>query len=176
MPAPGQSVLQRSLRWLHGFEDLLLAGLLLGMILLAASQILLRNFFDWNFSWGDPLVRVLVLWVGMLGAMAASRRTDKGGNRHISIDVLSPLLAGRRLHAANCLTALFTAAVCGLLAWHCGRFVYEEMQFGATGVGGVPLWWFQSVLPLGFGVMTLRFALSALLGAANVINPPQEAN
>jgi hypothetical protein len=97
--------LQRSLRFVHWLEDLLLTLLLSAMIAIAAAQILLRNLFDWNFSWGDPLTRILVLWVGLLGALAASR-----SNRHISIDLLSPLLRGRVRALVQAGTALFTAA------------------------------------------------------------------
>lgn len=159
------------LRYAHICEDLLLAGMLIGMILLAAAQILLRNLLDWNFAWGDPVVRVLVLWVGMIGAMAASRQDENGKTRHISVDVLSPLLRGWHLHLSRLLTSLFAAGICGLLCWHCARFVAEEMQFGATGVAGIPVWVFQSVLPAAFAIMTLRFALNGALHGVALFQP-----
>ncbi|MGH8560727.1 MAG: TRAP transporter small permease, partial [Nevskiales bacterium] len=82
--------LQRGIRTLHALEDLLLALLLGAMVIVAAAQILLRNLFEWNFSWGDPLTRLLVLWVGLLGALAATRQ-----NRHIAIDLVTHLLPPR---------------------------------------------------------------------------------
>ena len=51
-------------RWidrLHRAEDALRAFLLTAMILLAGTQILMRNLFDSGFVWIDPLLRVLVL-------------------------------------------------------------------------------------------------------------------
>ena len=57
---------------IHRVEDALLVILLSLMILLAATQILLRNFFDLGFVWADPLLRALVLWLGLIGATVAT--------------------------------------------------------------------------------------------------------
>ena len=64
-------------------EDGLLFVILIGMILLAGAQIVLRNFFDSGIFWGDELLRLMVLWLTVAGGLAASR-IDK----HISIAVL----------------------------------------------------------------------------------------
>lgn len=136
------------------------------MILLAGSQILFRNLFDTGFVWADPVLRVLVLWVGLLGALAASR-TDK----HISIDVFSRLLGARSLVVAKSLTALFTAAVAGLIAYHAWRFVAMEREAEIVGVAGMPTWLLQLIMPAGFGLIALRYLIlfvvrsSAIAGA-----------
>ena len=54
-------------------EQVLVSILLTLMILMAFSQIVLRNFFDTGISWGDSLVRYLVVWVGFIGAAIAAR-------------------------------------------------------------------------------------------------------
>ena len=97
-------------------EDGLLVVTLGSMVLLAGTQILLRSVFDTGISWGDPALRVMVLWVALLGAMVASRN----GN-HIRIDILTHILPDRYHHVAHRLTDLFTGVVCALLAWHAGR-------------------------------------------------------
>lgn len=149
-------------RLLHAVRHLesgLLVLLLALMITLAGGQIVLRNLFDSGISWSDPLLRVLVLWVGMVGAMIATQQ-----DRHIRIDLLSRYLSPVwRRHAAR-LNHLFSAVVCALLAWHSGRFVHFEWQDGNLLVGAIPTWVAESILPLGFAVMTLRFTLLLLLG------------
>ena len=55
-------------------EDGLLVLIVTVMILLAAMQIFLRNFFDIGFLWTDELLRLLVLWLAVAGAVAASRK------------------------------------------------------------------------------------------------------
>ena len=79
---PSGGVVQKMQKTIRRIEDAILSALLLFMILLAAAQIFYRNLFDSGISWGDALVRILVLWVGLFGAMAASRKGD-----HIKIDL-----------------------------------------------------------------------------------------
>ncbi len=156
--------LRRLHQLLLRIEDGLLAGALGAMILLACAQILLRNLWDSGIGWGDPALRVLVLWVTLLGAMAATRQ----GN-HIRIDLLSRYLPDRWRRRGHRLSDLFATLVTALLAWHSGRFVLFEWQDGGVLFGQVPAWACEAIMPLGFGVMALRFATATLLG------PPPEA-
>jgi len=147
-------MLLRLLHILHRTEETFIFFLLGLMVLLSGSQILLRNLWDSGIAWGDPLLRVLVLWVGMLGAMLASRH-----NQHIRIDLLSRYLPPLWKHYSAVVTSLFSAVVCALLAWHSGRFVMFEWQDGAVLFDDVPSWLAESVMPLGFTIIALRFAL-----------------
>ncbi len=140
-------------------EDGLLVFTLSLMILLASSQILLRNLWDSGITWGDPTLRVLVLWVTLLGAMAATRE----GN-HIRIDLLSHYLPESLRAWSRRITDLFAALVTGLLAWHSGRFVRFEWEDGGILFGQVPAWVCEAIMPLGFAIMALRFLTGSLTG------------
>lgn len=147
-------------------EDAALVLLLAAMVLLAGSQILLRNVLDMGLVWADPLLRVLVLWVGMAGAMAAAR-----ADRHITVDVLARLLPARARRQSRALTDLCTAVVCGLLAWHAGRLVVAEHAGGAVAFAAVPAWVCELILPLGFAVIGLRY-LARGIGGVHEASPP----
>ena len=144
--------LEHALSALHRVEDAFLAGLLLAMIVLAPTQIVLRNFFDTAISWGDPALRALVLWIGLLGALAATR-----GNRHITIDVLSHVLPERLQAGVRTLTNAFALGVCGLVAYHGWRFVRDEHEFQSVAFAGVPSWAIESVIPFAFAAIALRY-------------------
>ncbi len=153
-----RSLLQRTQQRILTIENGLLVLLLTGMILLATLQIVLRNGWSTGLSWADPALRVAVLWITLLGAMAATR-----DNNHIKIDLLARFLPTRLKRYMQLATDLFSASVCGLLAWHGGRFVYFEWQDGSILFASVPAWACELIIPLGFGVMALRFLLSGLL-------------
>jgi C4-dicarboxylate transporter, DctQ subunit len=155
-----RNTLQRGLVALHRLEDLFLALMLCVMIITAAAQILLRNLFEWNFSWGDPLTRLLVLWVGLMGALVATRQ-----NRHIAIDLVTHLMPARWQAGVQAVTSLFAAVVCGVVAWHATLFILDERGYGSAGLLGLPDWMLHSVIPLGFGLIALRYALLALIRA-----------
>ena len=86
---------QRWLQRLHRGEDLLLAGLLLALLLLAVAQIVLRLVFETGLVWAEPLSRMGVLWLALLGALGATRK-----RHHIMIDALPRLLGERHTYLA----------------------------------------------------------------------------
>jgi len=141
-------------RWLHRLEDGLLILALLAMIGMAVLQILLRVLFHTGVVWGDEFVRVLVLWLGLLGAVSASR-TD----RHIRIDLASRYLPNRLKEWAVALMRLATALVCGLAAWYAVRFVAIEFEFQDRAFAAVPAWVCELIIPLGFVAISLRYVI-----------------
>lgn len=147
----------KPLKALHLAEDVVLMLLLGGLVTLAAAQILLRNLLDAGLPWADPLLRLIVLWLALAGALAATRE-----NKHIRIDLLSRFLPERFATWADRVTSTFTAVICALLAWHGGRLVWFEYQDGTLIAPGIPAWCAESIIPIGFGLMALRFAIRAL--------------
>ena len=138
-------------------EDTVLVLILTGMILLAASQIVLRNFFGFGFIWADELLRMLVLWIAVAGAVAASR-TDK----HINIAVLDRFLPDKIGLVVKVIVDLFTAAVCLVVTWYSINFVQTSYEYQDVLMGNVPAWILQLVMPVGFGLISWRYLLFAL--------------
>lgn len=144
-------------RWGTACENALLVLLLGAMILLATAQIVLRIGFDQGLIWADELLKILVLWVALVGSVATSR-----GRRHLRIDLLSHYVPERYARVPVLAVDLFAAVVCGLIAWHSARYVLLTVEFGDTVLLDVPAWMAQGVLPVAFALMTYRFALYGL--------------
>ncbi len=142
------------MRVLALMEDGILVILLSVMILVAAAQILLRNFFDTGFPWGDQALRILVLWVALMGAVAASRE-----NKHINIDVLLRFLSRRGRAMSQVAVGFFTAFVCGVVAFYAGRFVYLDYEAGAKVFDSLPAWIVELILPVGFAMIAIRYMI-----------------
>jgi len=138
--------------WLHALEAGFLAALLAGMIVFSFLQVVLRNLADTSFLWIDPLLRHLVLWVGLLGAMLASRI-----GRHINVDALGRLLHGPVLRLAQIATNLLAAVVCLFLAYACFKLVRDELEFPREAFLSISTWQLQLVMPLATLVMSSRF-------------------
>lgn len=149
-----KSGLKPVVRYLNRIEDALLAGLLTAMLILACVQILARNLFQWGFVWGDPAVRAMVLWIGLIGAMVAVRQ-----NKHIAIDLLYRHLPRALKRPVSGVLNLFAAAVCGVVAYFSLKFVHLEYLDGMMAFSGVPVWVLESIIPLAFGVMAVRYML-----------------
>jgi len=144
--------LARLIRIVTWVENGLLITLLALMVLLAGTQILLRNLFDMSILDVDQFLRLLVLWVALLGAVAASRE-----GKHIRVDVLSRWLPKRARAGAQALTDIFTISVCLVLAWQAARFIRAETGVKAFGV--LPGWAAELILPTAFALIALRYSL-----------------
>lgn len=141
----------RIMRILHRLEDLTLVLLLSTMIVTAVLQIVLRNTTGSALVWGDTLVRILVLWVGLVGAMVATRQ-----NKHINIDVVTRHLSPDAARAVNGITLLSASLICLVTAWYSLLFVRMEFDFTTPAFANVPTWACQTIIPAAFLVMALR--------------------
>ena len=117
----------------------------------------MRNLFNDALLWIDPLLRVMVLWVGLLGALVASRQ-----GKHIAIDILNRYVPDHWQRVVLTANSLFTATVCAVIAWHGARFVHMEFSDQSVAFAGVPTWTLEIVIPFTFGVIALRYLLQAL--------------
>jgi C4-dicarboxylate transporter, DctQ subunit len=143
--------MKHAFRYLHLVEDGLLVALL------ASTQILLRTGFDTGIDWADSMLRVMVLWLGMVGASVASR-----SNKHIRIDLISGLFRRQLSLLLHGAVSLISAAVCILIAWHGARWVRLEYEDQMDGFAGIPAWALEAIIPVAFGLIGLRFAFATL--------------
>lgn len=144
--------------FLYRIENGILVVLLLSMLAMAVLQIVLRNLFESGIIWGDILVRILLLWVGLAGAMVASRR----GN-HINIDILSRYLPERAGSIVKSAVEFFTAAVCSVAAFYTLKFVKIEFEDGGMAFAQVPIWVCEAIIPIAFIVIALRYFMLSII-------------
>ncbi len=142
----------RPLRWVRAFERGLLTVLVAAMVALAALQVILRNVFERGWPWAEPLLGMGLLWITMLGALAAT-----GSGRHIALDVASHSLPGGVRAVLARVLALFSAALCVLLTVASWRYVDFQRELLRGHLLGVAQWRWYLVLPAGFGLMALRY-------------------
>ena len=157
MPPGLRSVLSRLDSAGRLLENIILVTLLSGMILLAVGQIVLREVFDTGIIWADQLVRLVVLWLAMMGAIAACRE-----DRHIRIDALSHLFPDSIISGIRIVVDLFAAGVCALIAWHAYRYLQLEIEYEFTVLVDTPAWIAHVIVPIGFAVFSYRFLVSVL--------------
>ncbi|MGE0085819.1 MAG: TRAP transporter small permease [Desulfococcaceae bacterium] len=154
--------LEKMRDFLYRAEDAVLLGLLMLMILTAAAQILLRNLFGSGLAWGDMLVRMLVLWIGLAGAMIASRNGS-----HIRIDLITRWLPEHLRKILNATVEFFTAVICSAVAWHSIRFIRMEYSDGGMAFASIPVWVCEAVIPFAFIVISIRYYILSFISFHN---------
>ena len=159
-----KSFLERSRMIIFRVEDSILVGLLLLMIIMAVLQIFLRNLFVSGIVWSDVLVRTLVLWLGLMGAMVASRQ----GN-HINIDIMDRYLSERTKIVVKFIVELFTALICLIAAYFSLEFVQMEFVHGGEAFAKVPVWLCEAIIPFAFAVIAIRYFILALINYKKIV-------
>lgn len=144
-------------RFFNAIENTFLYLIVATLLGLSVYQIVLRNVFESGLYWADPLLRVLVLWLAMFGAMVATRETG-----HIRVDALTHYLGPRMRRFVAVITGLFSATICLIAAWYGYLFVADEKEYGMTAFADVPAWLCESVIPLGLAVIGFRMMWQAL--------------
>jgi C4-dicarboxylate transporter DctQ subunit len=145
------------IKLLHRGEDALLVFLLALMIVMSSTQIILRNIFEFGFVWADPLLRILVLWLGLIGATVATRE-----NRHIRIDLLSKLFKRNTHRLIQSVVGGFSAVVCFIIAWHGMTWIQLDYADSVTSFGGIPAWMLEVIVPASFALIGIRFMVMSL--------------
>lgn len=151
---PHRSWLMRAAAVAQALETGLLVVLLSGLILFSSAQIVLRNVFSIGLTWGDGLTRLAVLWLALLGALAASRE-----GRHITMGAIVRWLPKRLQLAAAVIADTFAVIVSALLAWSSFDFVRDSRMYGDVLLGQVPAWWLQAIMPVAFAMIALRYLI-----------------
>ena len=152
------SWLTRAARIGLALENAVLVALLGFLIVFSFAQIVLRNVFSIGVTWGDGLTRVVVLWLALLGALAASR-----DGRHIRMNAFLQWLPPRLQVVVGVGSDLFAAVVSAALAYFAFEFVRQARSYGDVLLGQFPAWWFESIMPVAFALIAYRFLLHALL-------------
>lgn len=144
----------RLIKAVNRIEDWLLISMLAAMVILAVMQIVYRNFSGGGVAWIDPLLRMLVLWVALSGAVIASR-TDN----HIRIDFFAKYISGKYYFYIKRVVHAYCVVICAVIAWYSINFVQMDYEYETVAFAGIPAWITELIIPVAFGLMAFRYFL-----------------
>lgn len=144
----------RLIKAVNKIEDWLLISMLATMVILAVTQIVYRNFSGGGVAWIDPLLRMLVLWVALSGAVIASR-TDN----HIRIDFFAKYISGKYYIYIKRVVHAYCVVICAVIAWYSIKFVQMDYEYETVAFAGIPAWITELIIPVAFGLMAFRYFL-----------------
>ncbi len=113
------------------------------MALIPLVEILARPMMGKGIENAPVVVQHLGLIMAMAGAIAAERFGHLS-----SLGVLVP-----RFYAVGQFGA---ALVCGVLTWASAQLVLSEMSAAQILAYGIPVWWFEAAMPVGFACLGFK--------------------
>jgi tripartite ATP-independent transporter DctM subunit len=137
------------------------AVLVVAEIVILFAGVVARYGLHQPLIWSDELASILFLWLAMLGAAVAFRRSE-----HMR---MTAVVANAKPAARAYLDVVATCAALSfllLIAWPAYEYAYEE-SFITTPALQIPNVWRAAALPVGTGLMAL-FALLRLARTNNI--------
>jgi C4-dicarboxylate transporter DctQ subunit len=140
-------------RWFERLEEGLIAFLLAAMTIVTFVQVIARYVFNYSFVWALELVTFLFAWLIFLGMCYGVRMGS-----HIGVDALVRTLGPRAARMTAIVATLLCIAYAVILFIGGWRYVTRMHEIGTLAQDmPVPLWVPRAALPLGFGLLALRF-------------------
>lgn len=144
-------------KFLFHLEKFVAGISLLGLLFLSLLQILARDLFNTGFPSIEILIRHLVLIVVFMGATMA---VDE--YKHIKLDVANAFLRKTMKWYIFRIVLLLSAIISAVFCFYSGLFWLDEWNYSPINEKwAVPL---LSVMPIGFGLLTIHFLIAALIG------------
>ena len=137
-------------------EDLLASIFLVSGLTVVMISVVTRYVFNNPLGWADEFARVFVAWGAMFGFSVALRE-----RRHIGVDLLYTAVSDRAKRALDLLAnfiGLVFAAFMAVTGW---KLILFLRLLGLKSIyTDIPEWILQMIIPLGFLLFALQFAIN----------------
>jgi C4-dicarboxylate transporter, DctM subunit len=137
-------------------EEIVASAALLLIAILPVIELLLRALCHTGIPGTTGYVQNLTLWVGFIGAMLAAR-----AKQHLTFIPALDFFTEKWRRRAGILSATVSATVAFALALASFQFVGAEFNAPTPIAGWLPAWLFQTILPVSFAVIAIRYILQA---------------
>ncbi len=142
--------------WLRQGENLLLCSILVALMVLPLLEAFLRKAFASGIPGATTLVQHCTLLIGMLGGALAAR-----DSRLLAMSALPTILPPKWKVFAALFSGTAATTITLFLTVAGIEFVKTERASGNFLVGTMPIWWVQTVTPIGFALVTGRLLWNA---------------
>lgn len=143
MPAPPQNSLQSLLDRLFQAIEAVLAGLLLGMVLMVFGNVVLRYAFNSGIGVSEELSRFFFVWLTFIGAIVAMR-----DGTHLGMDNLVGKLSRRGKLVCLIISQGLILLCCSMLFWG----TWRQHEVNATNMA--PVTGLSMIWVFGVGYLT----------------------
>jgi tripartite ATP-independent transporter DctM subunit len=123
------------------------------MSLLPVVEVVSREWLGGGVPGSIPIVQHMTMWIAFLGAALAAR-----SDRLLALSTAS-FLSDRWREPVKIGTAILAVAITVLLGVASVQLVQVDRSYGDIAAWGLPIWLFTVVMPISFGLISVRLIL-----------------
>lgn len=147
------SILRRLGRATNRLEEFLIGFLLATASVVLFLNVVARYVFNWGVPWAEELVRYEIVWMVFIGTSVAARK-----GIHIGVDILEKFSPPPIQRLIGLVINTISLVFCVCLVVLGSELVAQTKMFGqVTPSLQIPMWTVQIAIPVGGGLMSLRF-------------------
>ncbi len=141
-------------------------GMLFALMCVVVADVSLRYLFNAPLQWSYQVISSYLM--PGLFFLAVSHTLKSHG--HVAVDILHNHISRRARYTLELITSLAALPVFALCTVVSAQHTWKDFTSQAVSTSGLatPTWTVSVLLPLGFGMLTLRLALNALGYAATL--------
>ena len=137
------------------FEEIFLCILFTILPIGCLFQVLCRYVLHLPIAWTEELMRALFVWATFVGCSIAVKY-----NSHLGVTAIVNMFPRRVKSLAQTLIYATCTVLCAFFTYSSYRMVAFQTMLGQLlPVTRIPVAWTTASMPVGFGMMTIRFAL-----------------
>lgn len=134
--------------------------MLFALMLVVVADVSLRYLFNSPLNWSYEIISSYLM--PGLFFLAASHTLKS--NAHVCVDILHNYVGRKTRYVFEAISSVLAAPIFGLATFVSAQNTWKDLQLGAASSSGMelPTWSISLMLPLGFGMLTLRLVLHAI--------------
>jgi TRAP-type C4-dicarboxylate transport system permease small subunit len=142
--------------------------MLFSLMLVVVADVSLRYLFNAPLQWSYEVISSYLM--PGLFFMAVSHTLK--ANAHVAVDILHNYVGRTTRYVFEAVCTTVALPVFALCTWVSAQHTWNDWQSAATSTSGlaVPTWTISLMLPLGFGMLSLRLLLNAYGYIASLVS------
>lgn len=134
--------------------------MLFGLMCVVVGDVAMRYFLNSPLQWSYQIISSFL----MPGLFFLAVSHALKSHSHVAVDILHNYVRPGVRYSFEAISSVLAVPVFAVCTWVSARNTYDELVSQATSTSGlaIPSWTVSILLPIGFGMLTLRLALNAV--------------
>jgi TRAP-type C4-dicarboxylate transport system permease small subunit len=134
--------------------------MLFALMCVVVADVSMRYLFNAPLHWSYDVISNYL----MPGLFFLAVSHTLKAHSHVAVDIVHNYIGNRTRYVLETITSILAVPAFAICAWKAAGTTWNDFQAGSTSSSGLPIptWTVNLMLPLGFGLLTLRMLLNGV--------------